>query len=624
METVDMDKRHRKSYEKALENIRNKETTKAIERLEEISKSYPVFYDARYKLGWQYLKLDSLEKAMHEFSSIYELTPAPDPKLALQLAELHEHFRQYDEAIDCIERLVQSLHPSDRIYQAIDRRFTELKFRKKAYTEPLDITIITLDSNINGPHGDYLPALNADGSIMIFTKRLPMGEQHLFTRVQEDLYMSYRNEEGEFLKAFPVKEINTMENEGAHCFSQDGRILIFTACNRNRNKNGCDLYISFNKDGVWSRPRNMGPEVNSPAWESQPSLSPDNKTLYFSSTRKGGYGKRDIWKVELLANGWSQAQNLGPVINSRGNESSPFIHADNETLYFRSDEHLGMGDYDIFLSKKTKDTWSKPINLGYPINTSANEGALFMELDGTTAYYSSDTHSPDNLDILSFEMPEHLRPKKVSYLKVKVSDAETSEPLATKIKLTEVADSLNTKTLTSDINGEAVSVLQTAEYLVNVNKQGYIFYSNNFKLADSTDLDKPTILDISLEPVSNIILNKKDKAFVLRNIFFESGSSRLLAKSEDEIENLAALLKNQNDIGIRIIGHTDNTGDAEMNQRLSEARAKAVHNALLEKQIDPSRLAYEGKGQSLPLADNSSKEGRAQNRRTEFVIFDLE
>ena len=239
-----------------------------------------------------------------------------------------------------------------------------------------NIEVATLPATINTEAAEYLPSLPASENLMVFTRRV---------RGQEDFYVSkYHN--GNWLRAIALDDLNTAENEGAHCLSADGKLLIFTGCARRDGMGSCDLYFSVLREGIWTTPRNLGPQVNSKNWDAQPSLSASGTTLYFSSDRPGGQGGRDIWTVNRTSNGWGRATNLD-MINTVDNEESPYIHFDDESLYFMSDGHPGFGGYDLFMTKKDR-AWQKPINLGHPVNTREDEGALHVDRLGLIGYFA--------------------------------------------------------------------------------------------------------------------------------------------------------------------------------------------------------------------------------------------
>lgn len=300
-------------------------------------------------------------------------------------------------------------------YHAMAReRLNIIDFRHQARSHPVPFTPENLGAGVNTSADEYLPALTVDGQTMIFTRRAK----------DEDFYLS-ECREGVWSQAVALP-INTPDNEGAQCLSQDGRVLLFTACDREGGMGRCDLYLCTLRNGKWTKPRNLGPPVNTGAWESQPSLSVDGRTLYFVSNRRGGYGGMDIWKTVFTGRGWTEPENLGPQINTAGDEMSPFIHFDDRTLYFASNGHVGMGGQDQFVARmEDNGQWGKPQNMGYPINTEADETNLIVDADGRTAYYSSDRAGGyGRQDLYRFDLPEALRPLPA------MATGDTAQPVA--------------------------------------------------------------------------------------------------------------------------------------------------------------------------------------------------
>ena len=407
-------------------------------------------------------------------------------------------------------------------------------------------------------------------------------------------------------------------NEGAHTISPDGKYLIFTSCDKRDSHGGCDLYLTKKVGDEWGVPKNLGPAINTGAWETQPSISSDSKALYFVSNRKGGFGKSDIYVSYLGADGFSKAVNLGPKINTHGSESRPFIHPDNQTLYFASDGHPGMGRADVFLSKNGSEGWSAPENMGYPINTVAEEPGIFVTSDGNMAYFSSDVAEPGNLDIYSFLLPESKKPARVTYFKGKTFDAYSKKPVDAYVQIVDASTGEPmVETVSDPVNGSfMVCLIEGKDYLCNVSKEGYLFFSENFLLGQH-DISDPYNMDIPLKKTG------VGKTVVLKNIFFESGDYSLKKASTYELDKLGRLLEENPLMKIRINGHTDNVGDEMDNQKLSENRAKAVYEFLIQQGISEERLAYKGFGETEPVETNDTDEGRAQNRRTEFTILEM-
>ena len=347
-----------------------------------------------------------------------------DPTYAeayLLLGNQHMALEQYAKAREQYQRCLD-LHPSStRWVQEARDGIRTAEWRRHAVENPVPFRPVNLGPNVNTEADEYLPALTADYRTLVFTRRVP---RRATTRrdlpQEEDFYLSlYDTMELNWGPAERMPEpLNSNANEGAQTLSHDGRIVIFTACGRNNEPTGCDLYMSVRHGDRWGKPRNLGAPVNSSYWESFPSLSIDGYTLYFASNRRGGYGGTDIWYCTLEEGRWSEPVNMGPAINTRGNETSPYIHFDDKTLYFSSDGHLGMGGADLYVARRQDDsTWGDVKNLGYPINTSGDEASLIVAPDGRTALFASDRYGGyGQQDLYSFIMPAPARPEAITFI----------------------------------------------------------------------------------------------------------------------------------------------------------------------------------------------------------------
>ena len=340
--------------------------------------------------------------------------------------------------------------------------------------------------------------------------------------------------------------------------------------------------------------------------------------MYFASNRAGGYGGSDIYVTRRLPNGrWTRPENLGPEINTSGDESCPFIHADNQTLYFTSNGHPGYGGDDLFLAKKgPKGIWSKATNLGYPINTIENEGSLVIAADGETAYYASDrSDSRGGLDLYTFKLREDIRPARTLWVQGKVYDKETNKGLPSAVELTDLSTQETLSRVQTDETGNYLITLPVGkDYAFNVNRKGYLFFSENFSLKEIQP-DSTYKINIPLQPLA------VDAAVVLRNIFFDVNKYELKPESTTELDKLVTLLKENPTIKIEISGHTDNVGQAADNLRLSNNRAESVVKYLVTKRIEKERLSSKGIGAEQPVADNETEAGKAKNRRTELKVI---
>jgi outer membrane protein OmpA-like peptidoglycan-associated protein len=449
-----------------------------------------------------------------------------------------------------------------------------------------------------------------------------------FTRVtenQEDLYYAIKDQDGNWGEAIFMKEINTYENEGAHCISADGKTILFTACSDGRNgqPRGCNIYISTLKLGQWSKPEYFK-ALNSKAWDAQPNISADGRIIVFASRRAGGQGKSDLWWMSKNGEDvWTSPANMGNVINTKGNEESPFLHPDGKTLYFKSDNHLGFGSFDLFVSRVVENgEWGVPENIGYPLNSSDHEGALVVSLDGVKAYFSRGNGATKfdkrQSDIYQFDLPLKSRPNPVGFVKIKVLDSDSGAPLTTMVEIQKKNNTiLSKRSYETDGLGEILITMEAGyDFSLNISKEGYQFYSDRFEMT----VNEAIITQEIEVPLHKLIIEAENEPIVLKNVLFEIGSSILLEESVFELDKLMMLMTDNVKINIEIRGHTDNVGEEEANLILSEERAKAVYEYLIQNGIDSSRLDYKGFGESLPIADNETTLGRKQNRRTEFQI----
>ena len=493
-------------------------------------------------------------------------------------------------------------------------------YRKSVYTfaveyeikHPVKDYVFTprnLGDSINSAALEYFPSLTIDGSKMIFTRRV---------NNDEDFYESnFIN--GNWSVAKPLGgKVNTNLNEGAQNISQDGQLLVFTGCNYPEGQGSCDLYFSIRTNTGWSEPQNLGSVVNTDFWESSPSLSPDKKDLYFASSRAGGFGGRDIWVTHRLLTGkWSRPENPGEAINTSGDESCPFMHADNQTLYFNSNGHPGYGMTDLFFSKKVNDSsWTVAENLGYPVNTIDDEGSLIVAADGKTAYYASDkSDTKGGLDIYTFQLREDIRPLKTLWVRGKVFDKKTGKGLPSSVELTDINKRNKVSRLQTDEDGNYLVTLPVGkDYAFSVNRKGYLFYSDNFSLSDNTTVPEYT-KNIPLQPL------EAGAEIILKNIFFDTKLFELKPGSLSELDKVVSLMNDNPNLKIEIDGYTDNTGQPKDNLLLSENRAKAVVNYLLKMGIKPQQLSSKGFGSAKPIADNNTENGKALNRRTELSVI---
>jgi outer membrane protein OmpA-like peptidoglycan-associated protein len=612
-----------KSYRQAVVEAQARNLTKALLLLEKALDTDPQFPEALALTGDILAEQGQAEKAIHYYGEALKLAPDLDYRLYAILGNLEMASGLYKEAKEhYLYYLSFQKGPANRRAQ-IEENIIRCATAINLTEHPVPFHPVNLGDSINTVYDEYINAISADQQMLYFTRRLPSGTTPEAgpDAVQEDFFLSRLVRDTVWGMAENLgPPINTRGNEGAISISPDGQFLLFAACQREDGYGSCDLYWSRKMGDHWTEPRNLGPVVNSPAWDSQPSFSSDGKTLYFASKREGGKGGADIWRTELLPGGeWTVPVNLGDSINTSAEEQSPFIHPDNQTLYFASRGHPGMGGLDLFCSRRGRDgSWKGPVNLGFPINTQADEITLVINTTGDVAYISSDKlGGKGRQDIYAFPVYPEARPNPVTYLKGTVFDAETGKRLQARFELTDLErNELAANSVSDPVDGSFLLCLPTdREYALAVSRDGYLFYSDHFSLIGVHEQATPFLKNIPLQPI------RPGETVVLRNIFFDTDKFDLKPESCTELDRLAKFLIDNPALKIEISGHTDSVGTEKHNLELSKNRAGAVFNYLVQHGIDPGRLTYAGYGFSRPIDSDETETGRANNRRTEFRIL---
>lgn len=599
-----------KHYAIANEDLDQTMYNEAISELQEALQADDNFWEAHALLGDIYHKMRDYKNAVEQYGKAISINPELSHIFYLRAGEDEVSLGHYEDGKKHLEKLLSYPDNSPQIIARGKKSLADCDFSIEAMKHPVPFKPVNMGPAINTADDEYLPVATADESELIFTRKI---------NNNEDFYKSVKVNGVWQPATYLSSNINTPEyNEGAESITQDGKYLFFTGCNRPDGLGRCDIYVSSKKGNDWSKPFDLAPPINTPGWESQPSISSDGRTLYFVSNRKGGYGSYDIWKSTLTDKGWGQPENLGPNINTAFDEQSPFIHPDDSTLYFCSNGWPGLGGMDLFVSRLGKDgKWGKPVNLGYPINTPGDENGLTTTAQGNYAFYSSNNLGGyGGFDIYTFELPENLRPHLVTYVKGTVLDAKTKQPLESAVEIIDLEKNQPAYQDYSDENdGTFLATLTSGKnYGLNISKTGYLFYSQHFSLVGQ-EPKKPFLITVMLQPIevgSKVILN---------NIFFDTNKFDLKPESLAELQKLVDFLSLNPSLKIEISGHTDNHGNDQLNQTLSENRAKAVYQYLIQNGIDASRLQYKGYGKTQPIASNDTEEGRSQNRRTEFKII---
>ena len=509
------------------------------------------------------------------------------------------------------------------------------KFYNEVFSKPVPFDPHVV-SGMCTEKDEYLPIISPDDEMMLYTRKVPIEDKMGIpgsTNEKEQEVFSYsmrnsKSQEFEKGKRMPYP-FNKNGSEGGATLSIDNKHLFFTVCLSNPgNPVNCDIYYSDMINGEWTE-ANKVEGINDPVyWDSQPSLASDGKTLYFSSDRKGGRGGIDLYKtVKNTVTGiWSPPENLGTPVNTAGNEMSPFIHSDFNTLYFSSDGLPGVGGYDIFISRKGDDgKWKEPKNIGVPINTTGDDLGFFVSTDGHLGYFASNLPSRTKgkavggYDIYSFELYNDVRPDEVAFFKGKVEDNGNGKDKKFDVEVKDANTKKVTQAMVDTSSGEYAVVINTkikSDLIITVKKDKYVF-SSQLISKDSIKDTKPAKVDM---PVDTISVGQK---YSLNNIYYKTNSADLQSQSIIVIDEFVEFLKANPKIKIEINGHTDSQGDDKSNLALSNDRAFTVMDMLQAKGIDKKRLAaFKGFGATQPVADNATPAGRATNRRTEFVIVE--
>ncbi|MCX7606706.1 MAG: OmpA family protein [Bacteroidia bacterium] len=602
----------------------------------------PFSAEAYLQGGYCAWRLRQNRKAVEYFQKAEKMDLVFPPRFLVAYADALQRTGQPTQARLLIERLLSQVRSSDPLYDKLRVTLQHLKNAERYIQNPVKVEIRNLGGIINSPYPDYAPVISADESILLFTSRRPgsTGDKIASDGLPyEDIYITEKTIDGSWRTPRNIgPPLNTPTHDACIALSADGQTLFLF-----NSEHGGDIFMSRLKGSKWLSPKNMGSPINTKSWEPSVCLSADERTLFFVSDRPGGLGGRDIYMCRRLPQGkWSEPVNLGPPINTPYDEDGPFFHPDGKTLFYSSNGPNSMGGFDIFRTELQSDsTWSAPVNLGYPINTPGDEIYFVLSASGLHGYYASerdDSFGEKDIYIVDFstllpekpvqaekpveDLPTSTEPiipsfrPNLTLLTGNIYDAETKEPLEARI------------TLIDNVKGDTIAVLSSnaasGKYLISlpagrnygiaVTAEGYAFHSENF-IVEPAQGYRQIQKDIGLKRY------KAGTVIILRNIFFDFDKATLRPESKAELERVYQLLVDNPKMRVRIAGHTDNYGSDEYNQRLSEARAKAVYEYLIQRGISPDRLSFIGYGESRPIDTNETPEGRQHNRRVELEIL---
>lgn len=623
-------------YEDVQKDLRFKDWSRAIDQCEVALQLEPNFAHAHYSKGIAHYERShpqavnskgsrDVEDARVHLLKALSLNAAAFPRAEFIIAELAIKEMDYAQAEQRLKSYLTRKDNTRENIQSAERLLKQAAFCRQLIENPVQYEPRNLGPAINSPGDEYMPSVTADEGMLFYTARREgnMGGWNRFLNgYGEDFFVSRRGKDGNWAPAEPLgPPVNTVENEGAASFSQDGQWVYFTGCNRPDGVGSCDIYVAKVLGNRWSEPLNMSEVVNSPHWDSHPCISPNGRELFFCSMRPGGEGGHDLWVAEQAADGaWLPPRNLGATINTNGNEYYPFLAADGKTLYFSSDFHPGMGGIDLFMSKRQPDgSWGVPVNLGFPLNTSADEHAVAVAANGARGYIGTTrTDGLGKSDIYVFDMDPRIRPEIATFVRGKVEDSLTRKPVGALVQFVNLATGDTVRQVESNAaTGRfLLSLPLEQDYAAYVDAKGYLFYSQHFSLKGLSGQQYFDIL-IRLQPI------QQGATVRLDNIFFDFDQATLLPQSRIELEKLLRFLEANPTVRVELRGHTDAEGTDSYNLKLSDQRAKAVMAWLLDRGIAPTRLQAKGYGETEPVAPNDTPAGRARNRRTEFRVMGL-
>jgi outer membrane protein OmpA-like peptidoglycan-associated protein/tetratricopeptide (TPR) repeat protein len=637
-------------------------------RMREYSNAIPIYHkvldldsnhlQANYQLGIAYQKSSTVRNSLPYLRKVQELNSEYSHLLNYYLAEAYKFNNQMGEAIRLYELCVQKFREDNPkrfltivndditvndFILLLNQRLKECRSGIKFLTDPTVATVRNMGEKINSEYSDYAPVISGDETVLIFTSRRPgqgKGKDREDFAYYEDIYIANKKK-GEWVEAKSIgRSINSKFHEASIALSNDGKQLFIY-----QDENGGDIYVSeLTGRKNWSLPKKLNNQINTKYREPSVSITDDGKTLYFSSDRPGGLGGLDIYKVEKNAQGdWGNPVNLGESINTDKDEDSPFIHFDRKTLYFSSNGHETMGGFDIFYSEFLEDKWTLPTNLGYPINTVHDDIHFVLSANYRRGYYASDQKEGlGGKDIYRVDMPDYKdveaidfqlsiktvavgfaplttkEPKRaVVILRGVVRDELTDELLSAKMSLIDIEDNQPVEEINATTpRGIYYTTMTTGKkYLLHVQKEGYMYHTEYFEIPVGV-VNQEKVLNIYLKRI------KVSKALDFKALF-DYNSAEIKPQTLPALDKLYDFLKVNDNLKGEIAGHTDNIGTENRNKTLSEQRARAVFDYLLNKGIDKERLSYAGYGFSEPIATNETPHGRSLNRRTEFKVLEI-
>ncbi len=591
--------------ENELKSIELKESAKDWENLYHELGTYIARFGIQnfYKdtnLLWRYAKLTELYGDMEDARKLYMLV-LKHHRDDIELERLEIYYDSISKAE------LQKYVPIDYYYELVDYR------RNVDTLSPPRGWQINMGHFINSEYSDYGPALSIDDKTLVFTSKRNVVPDGLDTKQNEDIYFSI-TEYDSWDYAQPISELNTIYNEGSVCLSKDGRTLFFARCDAPGSYGNCDIYVtSLLPDSSWAPATNLGVNVNSRAWDSHPALSHNDDTLYFSSDRIGGFGMADIYYTYRDKNGfWVPAKNLGPIINSRNSEVSPFIHPAHHMLYFSSNGYvLNFGEFDIYKSSKIDGVWQEADNIGPLVNGAGSEFYFTIDTKSKDLFYARSIENDlDNLDLYSFPLPMEAQPLATTRLYGSLLDSNTGDPFERGIvSIIDLETGIEVAPLFLSREGKFdFKLINNKKYLLVIQGDEFFRVEEIFFLDDNMEL--------------NMVTESITSRLKFESIEFDNGSAELKTSMYTDLDKLSDFLLDNPDFKLKISGHTDSDGGYDFNMDLSNERAKAISEYIIYfGNISVARIETFGYGSSQPIVEENTEEDKALNRRVEFELY---
>lgn len=576
--------------------------------------AYPLLFDYVKNFGVENFYRDA--EKMWILAKMIELLDDFEASKSLYRTILKHH---KGSEVKAIELHFDSMMVNQKIYYVPIEYYYELvEYRKLVDTlMPPEALLLEMDFAINSTKADYAPTTFArqNDTLIIFSSKRKEKQVMAIkreTKANEDLYFS-RKIDGYWIEAKEFKGLNTGYNEGSAHLSKDGKTLYFSRCDSPDGYGNCDIYVAYlQPDSTW-KVQNLGININSVAWDSHPALSKNEDTLYFASDRLGGFGLADIYFSYKLPDGsWAKAQNLGPTINTRGSEVSPYVHPVHDVLYFSSNGHLiNFGGFDIYKSYKLFGRWQEPFNVGPLVNSNADEYYFTIDRQAKYLYYAKASEDePDNLNLFSFPVPMEAKPDATVVFKGKVVDSQTGNPFQGIVSVIDLDNGIEIapQYLRPDGSYE-FQLRKNNNYLVIITGDDFFRIEKKFFLTGDTQMDLQG---------QAIRFNK----WKFASLEFDGGSAEIKPEMQSDLDKVVYFMTDHPNIRIKISGHTDSDGNDDANLKLSQARAEAIKKYIVEKgKISPSRIDAIGYGSTRPIVVEKTAEDKKLNRRVEFEIL---